>query len=142
MAKSKHIDLSAIADRAMLENGFDPTFPAFEIPDGPRTDSSVRDLRDLLWSSIDDGKTRDLDQVEFAESLPNRDVRLMIGIADVDAFIPKGAPLDEYAATNGSSVYTGVKTYPMLPEEILDRSNLTRSGKRSFGRGNRNNYYP
>ncbi len=118
MAKSKYIDLSAIADRAMLENGFDPTFPAFEIPDGPRTDSSVRDLRDLLWSSIDDGKTRDLDQVEFAESLPNGDVRLMIGIADVDAFIPKGAPLDEYAATNCSSVYTGVKTYPMLPEEF------------------------
>ncbi|HKO95719.1 MAG TPA: RNB domain-containing ribonuclease [Pyrinomonadaceae bacterium] len=116
--KSKHINLSAIADKAMVENGFDPTFPDFQIPNGPVTDSSVRDLRNLLWSSIDDGKTRDLDQVEFAESLPNGDVRLMIGIADVDAFVPKESPIDEYAATNCISVYTGVKTYPMLPEEF------------------------
>lgn len=116
--KSKHIDLQAIADKTMAENGFDPTFPLFEIPDGPSVDSSVRDLRNVLWSSIDDGKTRDLDQVEFAESLPDGEVRLMIGIADVDAFIPKDSPLDEYAETNCTSVYTGVKTYPMLPEEF------------------------
>lgn len=116
--KSKHIDLEAIADKTMAENGFDPTFPRFEIPGGPSIDSSVRDLRNVLWSSIDDGKTRDLDQVEFAESLPNGEVRLMIGIADVDAFIPKDSPLDEYAETNCTSVYTGVKTYPMLPEEF------------------------
>lgn len=80
--------------------------------------SAARDLRELLWSSIDDRRTRDLDQVEFAEALSNGDTRLLIGIADVDAFVPRGSATDEHASENCTSVYAGVKTFPMLPEQL------------------------
>ncbi len=80
--------------------------------------SATQDLRKLLWSSIDDKKTRDLDQVEYAEIVSGGDTRLLVGIADVDALVSKGSATDTHAATNCTSVYTGVKTYPMLPEEL------------------------
>ena len=81
-------------------------------------DPSIQDLRQLLWSSIDDAKTRDLDQVEYAEELSSGDTRVLIGIADVDAFVAKGSAIDQRAGLNATSVYTGVKTFPMLPEEL------------------------
>jgi VacB/RNase II family 3'-5' exoribonuclease len=124
---SKFLDLSAIARQAMLDAGFVPEFPASvkrelravvsKTPD-TFSDSSVRDLSKLLWSSIDDGKTRDLDQVEYAEALRDGDVRLLIGIADVDSYVKKGGPIDQLAGENCTSVYTGVRTFPMLPEEL------------------------
>jgi exoribonuclease-2 len=123
---SHSVDLFAIAQSSMIEAGFVPDFskevdnevqaivgnsemPAVE---------SVKDLRQLLWSSIDNKKSRDLDQVEYAEALPGGDTRLLIAIADVDALVPKGSPIDDHAAANCTSVYTGVRTYPMLPEEL------------------------
>lgn len=80
--------------------------------------SSTRDLRPLLWSSIDDRRSKDLDQVEYAEQLPNGDIRVLVGIADVDEFVPKGSAIDLHARANSTSVYTGVKTYHMLPEQL------------------------
>lgn len=84
----------------------------------PPLNPSIRDLRHLLWSSIDDAKTRDLDQVEYAEPLSDGDTRVLIGIADVDAFVAKGSAIDQHAGVNSTSVYTGIKTFPMLPEEL------------------------
>src|SRR6266702_7303395 len=121
------LDLSAIAHQAMIDAGFVPDVPPSVLADlrslesqrqTAVADSSARDLRALLWSSIDDSKSRDLDQVEYAESLPNGDIRLMVGIADVDEFVQKGSRIDAHAAENSTSVYTGVKTFSMLPEEL------------------------
>jgi exoribonuclease-2 len=75
-------------------------------------------MRSLLWSSIDDRKSRDLDQVEYAERLPNGDICVRVGIANVDALVQKGSAIDAHAAENGTSVYTGVRTFPMLPEQL------------------------
>ena len=119
------IDLHAIARQTMIEAGFAPDFSGAvrqEVQALPKTLPSpapaVRDLRKLLWSSIDNRESRDLDQVEYAESLAGGDTRLLIGIADVDAYVSKGSAIDQRASENGTSVYTGVKTYPMLPEEL------------------------
>src|SRR5438128_10836739 len=121
------IDLSAIAHQAMIDAGFVPDVPHSVLdelqslaskPPAAVADPSTRDLRPLLWSSIDDRKSRDLDQVEYAERLPNGDICVRVGIANVDALVQKGSAIDSHAAENGTSVYTGVRTFPMLPEQL------------------------
>jgi len=82
------------------------------------SDSHIKDMRGLLWSSIDNDTSRDLDQIEVAEQLPNGDVKVMVGIADVDAFVPKATPIDAHAARETTTVYTGVRMFPMLPEDL------------------------
>ena len=125
-------DLCARARDIAMENGFVSDFS----PDvkaevdalertraGATPPDDVRDLRDLLWSSIDNRESRDLDQVEFCESIGNGLTRLRLGVADVDWLIAKGSAIDRRAAANTTSLYTGVETFPMLPEELS--TNLT-----------------
>jgi VacB/RNase II family 3'-5' exoribonuclease len=121
------VDLQAIAKEIMLEHGFDPDFPS-EVSEQLRRLRSqppsgvpggdVRDLRSLLWSSIDNDTSRDLDQIEVAEQLSNGDVKIMVGVADVDAFVPQGTPIDQHAARETTTVYAGVRNFPMLPEQL------------------------
>ncbi len=118
-------ELRMAAVETMRENGFVPIFPPEVVQevstlDGPVDvrDDGIRDLRHLLWSSIDNRESRDLDQVEVAERIERDAIRLRIGIADVDALVPPGSASDEHAATNTTSVYTGVVVFPMLPERL------------------------
>src|SRR6266404_4644686 len=119
------LDLKLRAHRAMIEAGFQPDPPAevtrevqilrqCDVEAGP----SVEDDRSLLWSSIDNDSSRDLDQVEFVEALPDGALRLLVGIADVDSRVIKGSAIDSRAGAETTSVYTGVKTFPMLPDEL------------------------
>src|ERR1700716_3400792 len=121
------INLQAIARQVMQAQGFQPDFPPetqkqlADIKAHPpqlTPSDKVRDLRTLLWSSIDNDTSRDLDQIEVAERLPNGGVKIMIGIADVDAFAPKQTPIDQHAARETTTVYAGVRIFPMLPEEL------------------------
>jgi len=122
---SESFDLHAAAHQAMLDNGFIPDVPAAvtaEVaaavePNGAMA-VGVRDLRDLPWSSIDNDSSRDLDQLEIAEKLPDGTVRVRVAIADVDTTVPKGSATDQFAAANSTSVYTGIVTYPMLPDRL------------------------
>jgi exoribonuclease-2 len=119
-------NLQAAAHQEMLGNGFHPDFPpqiqtqiasirsAAPVAAGP----AVKDLRNLLWSSIDNDSSRDLDQIEYAESQPDGNTRVLVGVADVDGSVPKGSAIDLYAAAECVSVYTGVETFPMLPDEL------------------------
>jgi VacB/RNase II family 3'-5' exoribonuclease len=122
-----HLDLQATAKEIMLQYGFEPDFP----PQVPKqladlkahppqiiAGGDIRDLRNLLWSSIDNDTSRDLDQIEVAERASNGDAKIMIGIADVDAFVPKQTPIDQHAARETTTVYAGVRNFPMLPEEL------------------------
>lgn len=121
------VDLQATAKQVMMEHGFEPDFPptiAEELtalkqnPPKVAVTDGVRDLRNLLWSSIDNDTSRDLDQIEVAERASNGDVKIMIGIADVDAFVPQKSPIDQHASRETTTVYTGVRNFPMIPEEL------------------------
>jgi exoribonuclease II len=126
------VNLLQIARETMLEEGFKPDMPASvktEVREVEKRQdfvgSSARDLRALLWSSIDNLQSRDLDQIEFAERMADGSVIVLIGIADVDAFVPRGSAIDTHAAENTTSVYTGITTFPMLPEELSnDKTSL------------------
>lgn len=122
-----HIDLQAIAKEVMQQHGFEPDFSHSindqltairNHPPSVAVASDVRDLRSLLWSSIDNDDSRDLDQIEVAEPLPNGDTKILIGIADVDSFTPKQTAIDQHAARETTTVYAGVRVFPMLPEEL------------------------
>jgi exoribonuclease-2 len=106
-------DLRPIARRAMRDAGFavELSTAAQQEAQAAAVDAvkaAVRDLRSLLWSSIDNTESRDLDQIEWAEKLPNDVIRLLVGIADVDALAPRGSAHEAHAFANTTSVNTGV----------------------------------
>lgn len=116
-----------MARQVMLARGFEPNFPpgtqqqlaAIKAhPPALTPSEKVRDLRELLWSSIDNDTSKDLDQIEVAERLPDGGTKVMIGIADVDAFVAKDSPIDQHAEKEATTVYTGISIFPMLPLEL------------------------
>lgn len=126
--RKMHPDLRSLAREAMIAEGFTLELPADALSelaaidrtggDGADGGPPPRDLRALHWSSVDNADSLDLDQVEVVESAAGGGLRLNIGIADVDHLVPCGSALDRYAALNTTSVYTGVETFPMLPERL------------------------
>lgn len=139
MSSNNHqqFDMKARARQAMHDEQFSPDLPPdaqsqldailqplAELP----SDTKSVDLRHLLWSSIDNTESRDLDQIEFAEELADGNIRLLIGIADVDSTVPRDTPIDRHAAANTVSVYTGVSIFPMLPDAISEDKTSLLSG--------------
>ena len=103
--------LKHIAHRAMIERGLEPDFsPAalaeIQVLHAPaiKPSASIRDLRSLLWCSIDNDDSRDLDQLSVAESLPDGMVKLLVAIADVASLVPKGSALDAHARKNNDQL--------------------------------------
>ena len=125
-ATLQHQTLRTTAAAAMRQHGFEPEFSAAVMAeiralDDPSNDPltrGVKDLRRLPWSSIDNRESRDLDQIEAAERLPDGTIRILIGVADVDTLVQLGSAADAHAAANTTSVYTGVAVFPMLPERL------------------------
>ncbi len=123
-----HFNLIAAAHEAMTEHGFHPDFPAGTDEELARIEAQpeqsaadgLQDLRELLWSSIDNDTSKDLDQIEWAEQLPDGRIRVLVGVADVDARVSIGTLLDKHAQSETTSVYTGVKVFPMLPVELSE----------------------
>lgn len=123
-----HFNLIAAARAAMLERGFQPDFPEGtdaelaaieahrELPAAP----AAQDLRELPWSSIDNDTSKDLDQIEWAEQLSDGRIRVRVGVADVDARVARGTVIDSHARSETTSVYTGVKVFPMLPTQLSE----------------------
>ena len=112
----------------MIEHGFQPDFPAgtdqelAAICSQPQTPTvpGFEDMRSLLWSSIDNDTSKDLDQIEWAEQLPDGRIRVLVGVADVDARVHVGTVIDGHARSETTSVYTGVRVFPMLPTELSE----------------------
>jgi VacB/RNase II family 3'-5' exoribonuclease len=115
-------DLNAAALQTVTDNGFHPQFPPEADAElaslTPTITPGAVDLRGLLWSSIDNDTSRDLDQIEVAEQLSDGRIRVLVGIADVDAYVRKGLALDTHAKAETTSVYAEVRTFPMLPEKL------------------------
>jgi VacB/RNase II family 3'-5' exoribonuclease len=118
-------ELKDIARRAMRDHGLDPDFPPAALAQlraiaGPASTAgaALRDLRDLLWCSIDNDDSRDLDQLSVAQPLAGGAVRILVAIADVDATVAAGTALDQHAQVNTTSVYTAAEIFPMLPERL------------------------
>src|ERR1700760_1544922 len=105
--------LMTVARRAMIDNGLQPDFGdaaqkqlaaiAAAASDGS---ADVRDLRSLLWCSIDNDSSRDLDQLSVADPQSGGAVKILVAIADVDAVVKNGSPIDAHARINTTSVYT------------------------------------
>jgi len=122
---SMRSDLQRIATQAMRDGGLEPELSAAALAEtralgpglGP-ADPQVRDLRGLLWASIDNDDSRDLDQLTVAEALPDGTTRIAVAIADVDAKVALGSALDQHARANTTSVYTDARIFPMLPERL------------------------
>jgi exoribonuclease-2 len=123
--------LQSIAHRVMLERGLLPDFSAEALaelgriqspgmmesaPDG--TEHRVRDMRNLLWASIDNDDSRDLDQLTVAEAMPTDKIKILVAIADVDSVVKNGSAIDQHARHNTTSVYTAAEIFPMLPEKV------------------------
>jgi exoribonuclease R len=131
---SRQIDLQEAAKQVMIENRFEPEFSPQVQQEleklkahPPKIESSpnIHDLRNLLWSSIDNDASRDLDQAEVAERLPNGETKVLVAIADVDRFVPANSAIDQHATKETTTVYTGVQNFSVLPEQLsTDTSSL------------------
>ena len=123
-ASNQH-DLRAIAQEAMRQRGLLPEFSAAAMAEAARLsgpgqdkDPMIRDLRELLWASIDNDDSKDLDQLSVAQPLAAGAVKILVAIADVDALVKKDSAIDGHAWTNTTSVYTAAEIFPMLPEKL------------------------
>lgn len=126
MSFPPHYDLNQLAHLAMLERGFIPDFPpavekeisVITPPAIPISGFQAQDLRKLLWFSLDNDDSRDLDQLTFAEKLPGGGYKIRVAIAYVDLLVKKESAIDNRAENNTTSVYTPTKIFPMLPERL------------------------
>jgi VacB/RNase II family 3'-5' exoribonuclease len=127
-----------VARQAMNNNGLLPDFGAAAVQQlqsiaAPAADASpeVRDLRHLLWASIDNDNSRDLDQLSVADSSSAGAVKILVAIADVDALVKRGTPIDDHARSNTTSVYTPAMIFSMLPEKLsTDLTSLAENQER------------
>jgi VacB/RNase II family 3'-5' exoribonuclease len=122
--------LQRIARKVMLERGLLPDFSVEALAELARIQApatihpeQVRDLRNLLWASIDNDDSRDLDQLTVAEAMPGDKVKILVAVADVDSIVKNGSAIDDHARHNTTSVYTVAAIFPMLPEKLS--TNLT-----------------
>jgi len=126
MPNNTAYNLDTIATQAMQERGFVPGFPplvvsetdAVTAPKFPLPNFNARDQRKLLWFSIDNDDSKDLDQITYAEKADNNGYRVYIAVACVDLLVHRGSAINARAENNTTSVYTPTKVFPMLPERL------------------------
>lgn len=123
--KYDRADLASIAAKAMLDRGLAAEFSSDSLNqlaslNAQKQESSpeIFDLRSMLWCSIDNEESRDLDQLSVCDVLSNGAVKVLVAIADVDTLVKKDSPIDEHAQKNTTSVYTSARIFPMLPEQL------------------------
>lgn len=88
----------------------------WKVPDmsDPRWKGRV-DYRDKLICSIDPPGCQDIDDALHAAPLPNGNYEVGVHIADVTHFVKPDTPMDDEAASRGTTVYLVDKRIDMLP---------------------------
>jgi len=136
MAVASHYersDLARIACEVMRERGLEPEFPAavqeqLRHLKGPRQEAKAAPLHDLTglpWCSLDNDDSRDLDQLTACTPQHGGAVTIFVAVADVDALVEQGSPIDRHAWHNTTAVYTSARNFPLLPERLsTDLSSL------------------
>lgn len=121
--------LTALAKEILSARGLQPAYPESVLKEvatinAPATPTGkVEDLRNLLWCSIDNDDSLDLDQLTYGIQNPDGSITIWIAVADVDAIVTKDSIIDSNAQINTTSIYTPAKVFPMLPEKLS--TNLT-----------------
>ncbi len=123
--RDHHSRLQKIAQRILTESGFKIEFPTNVLkeletakPADIHSAPNIRDQRSMLWCSIDNDDSEDLDQLSVCEDLGNGSVKIFVAIADVDAVVPQNSATDQHAKYNTTSLYTPAQIFPMLPEKL------------------------
>lgn len=118
-------DITRLAVDVMFELGLEPVFPdaamrqLAAIPGAAQDEGAgIEDLTGLPWCSIDNDDSLDLDQLSAAQALPDGSTAIWVAVADVDALVGPGSPIDAHARTNTASIYTSGHVFPMLPERL------------------------
>ncbi len=132
MSHPQDFSLTQLAQNAMLEYGFTPFFSKAALHKVKRCHpitfnrkTTQRDMRDILWISIDNVDSQDLDQLQFCERVAGGGIKVRVAIADVDHYVKRGDVIDHHASHNATSIYTGITIFPMLPEGLsYDLSSL------------------
>ena len=125
VSRPRRDQLKVIAERAMVQRGLLPDFSPAVLAEtdalvtaAAETNPSIRDLRGLLWCSIDNDDSRDLDQLSVAEERSGGMATILVAVSDVDAMVKVGSAIDGHARSNTTSVYTAAGVFPMLPEKL------------------------
>lgn len=130
-------DLARIAELEMKSHGLRPVFAPEALHEAERSaddvgaehGADIRDMHSRLWFSIDNDDTLDLDQLSWAEAMPDGGVRLAVAVADVDAKVNLGGAMDAHAAANTTSVYTAAGVFSMLPLRLSNGLTSLHEGK-------------
>ena len=133
---NNRITLQQIARRAMFSRGLLPDFPMLALAElkdlhfpASYQSTEAKDMRKLLWCSVDNADSLDLDQLSYAEQMPGNKVRLLVAIADVEALVTEQSSINHYASQNTSSIYTIAQIFPMLPEKLSTDLTSMRQGE-------------
>lgn len=121
---ARRSDLVRLAVVAMQAHGLAPEFSSDALAEmaaiaGPSQESGagIEDMCALLWCSIDDDDSQDIDQLSVCQETKDG-WRVLVAIADVDALVHKDSAIDLHAQVNTASVYTAARVFPMLPERL------------------------
>jgi ribonuclease R len=123
-------------ERCVVRHGIPGAFPAAVLEAAARASTSAsitgerRDLRDVPTVTIDSATTTDIDDALSAlPAGPDGAVRVLVSIADVDAFVPAGSPVDDEARLRGTSVYLAGRVIHMLPQVLSSEAASLHEGR-------------
>jgi exoribonuclease R len=115
----------SISHRVMLERGRFPDVSAEALAElrslqacATGADKTVRDLRHILWASVDNEALRHAGQLNLANALFGCKVKILVPVVDEDSSVIHGLAIDQSIGNNAASVNTITRLFPMSSEKV------------------------